>query len=914
MIRRGTGRRGGPADRGAAAGLTVTRAREHIALVHTGGALPRRLTDIAEWLGPARADEAVVVVGAPLGTDGVEGLCERLAPVLSEYKDEGVRLLRLVMSAGADEADGRPSTARLVCERWELDVLATAGPAVVVPDGSLFSPDLPDAPGGWWHFSVREVPRPVGSRLPIPDWESALGRLDPGAVPDHVVEPVPAGLVIRPTGTPSAAVHTLPYAVPPDPDRPHLLVDAPSVPAAGLATVIAALPGRVRKDIRLLSLHGHSLVETGQEVADLLGTDVHVANGVPVVVEEGDGEDGTGSTELYLVDGEGTPAWRPFAQTLTCAPATDGRRQGVRVTSWRAPAALLQGTDSGALPFGQTWKVAVTPAGLWAGPRSSEPPLAAATRTAGADSVAIELGAPRRALDDTLWPSLDRLFEELEPEVRERAVVHVHGVLGRNGMENLRRLTVRHDFSLMPQARDETGTGTETGAGAAREAGAARAVPSSGDESFPSLGRTAAPGGSPAHDETEGPSEAERTPEARPAVERTSPERVTASGRDTRTGTPVPAAAPAAGPVPTAASVATAVPVATVIPVATATERAAAGTSVRSPEQGATSAVETSGPTSPLSAFPPPPAPASMPVPGRGPAGASAPSPLGASARTSASGPGSATVAAAETPAVGAGPLPAAASPDTGRPRSAGTTAERDIQGPDHEKLRAYLGPFWKQHRAGVARITERLFAANPPPESDVSIAELAAVHVYMTAVDDAQLRTTYAEGDEQSRTLLRCLRSGMRRLPSYRGATLSTAEELVSRVTPDSVGEEWEATVPVRAVSAGRAYPAPGTDHVLIWSVTGRRTGTRPGGDGQDILFAQECRFRVLGVTRHGAATVGLLQELPQQAHTSSTQLDAALLNRLRAVLDLPAARPEQDAGAPRGRPAPEPSPNPGT
>ncbi|WP_052768614.1 hypothetical protein [Streptomyces humi] len=1006
MIRRGTGRRGGTTDRSAVTRLTVTRAREHVHLVHTGGTPPQRLAEIADWLGPARPDEAVVLVGAALGTDGVEGLCERLAPVLGEFKDEEVRLLRLVMSAGADEADGRPSTARLLCERWALDVLATAGPAVVVPDGTLFSPDLPDAPGGWWHFSVGDVPRPVGSRLPIPDWESALERLDLDAVPDHVVEPVPAGLMIRPTGTPSAAVHTLPYAVPPDPDRPHLLVDAPGVSAAGLATVIAALPGRVRKDIRLLSLDGRSLLETGQEVADLLGTDVHVANGVPVVVEggeagdgaAGDGAEGTASTELYLVDGEGTPAWRPFAETLTCAPATDGRRQGTRVTSWRAPAALLEGTEHDALPFGRTWKVAVTPAGLWAGPRSGEPPLVAATRTAGADTVAIELGTPRRALDDALWPSLDRLFGELEPEVRERAVVHVHGVLGRNGMENLRRLTVRHDFSLMPQSREEaeteegapasavtavaatTAASVVTAASAIAAVGAevsaegevsavgetgVRSVSSSGAEAFPSLGRT------PAVEEREQVPGAAPRAAGRAFTER---EAVDGTARDarelpTRTGTSEPAATSAPSPTtaaaptpsPTTASAPTPSPSIAVEPgpsssavgasaSATVVERASARpeeqtapTSLGRPAPASStapsSAPNSASSTAPASA----PNSASSTAPSSAPNSASSTAPSSASASApnaaSSSAPGSPAAVAvtggaflsapvqevpvapsavvgasarADTPAVPASTASSATKEPTG---SAGAPAARAGRGdgPDHEKLRAHLGPFWKQHRAAVAQITERLFAANPPAQSEVTIAELVAVHVYMTAVDDGQLRAALAQGDDQSRTLLSCLRSGMRRLPSYRGATSSTAAELVSRVTPEAVGEEWTGTLPVRAVSVGRTYPGPATDHVLIWSVTGRRTGTRPGDDGQDILFTRESRFRVLGVTRHGAATVGLLQELPQQAHASSPQLDAALLERLRAVLDLPAAEPGRDAGPPPAqRSGPVPFPNP--
>ncbi|WP_051848497.1 hypothetical protein [Streptomyces sp. NRRL WC-3725] len=942
MIRRGTGRRGGHSDRHAATRLTVSRARDHVHLVHSGGTPPGRLTDISEWLGPARPNEAVVLVGAALGEEGVEGLCERLAPVLQESKEQDVRLLRLVMSAGADEAEGRPSTARLICERWELDVLATAGPAVVVPDGTLFSPDLPDAPGGWWHFSVGQVPRSVGSRLPIPDWESALRRLEHSPVPGHVVEPVPAGLMIRPAGAASAAVDTLPYAVAPDPDRPHLLIDAPNVPAAGLATMLAALPGRVRKDIRLVSLDGRSMLETGQAVADLLGTGVQVANGVPVVVDGDDaGDDAAGesSTELYMVDADGTPTWRPFAQAFVCEPGAEGREGSARVTEWRAPAALLEGTDPRGLPFDQTWKVALTPAGLWAGPRGSEPPLVAATRTADPDAVAIELGAPRRAIDDSLWPGLDRLFGELGPEVRERAVVHVHGVLGSKGMENLRRLTIRHNFSLMPQAPGEA------------EPPAA--------EVFPSLGRPARRTGAAQAAEAEFD-----LPDREPGSEvpAGAGELVTETRSADPDPAPVPEPVPAQAPGgprervrPSAAASPSSVPGPSAVPAPVPAERASLGPSgtptgqpsVPSTDEAAAGDVEVSPvPASPVSASPVPAAP----VPAASGSALSVPAASGSAATVgnvaaslvggsvtreseafspAVSGsvaPGGETTAsiaggpaaprgggfeAAASGAAGDGAVPPAPGsrpdpvpPAVSRARGTDTPAERGTPDTDHAKLRAQLGPFWEQHRAAVAEITGRLFKTQPRDQSDAAIAELVAVHVYMTAVDDARLRAALADGDEQSRTLLRCLRSGTRRLPSYRGAMMSTAGELVQRLTPDAVGEEWEGTVPVRGVSVGRTYPGPAADHLLIWSVTGRRTGTRADDDNQDILFARESRFRVLGVVRHGPATVGLLQEMPQQAHTSSPHLDAALLNRLRAALDLPAA-PHPGEGHPPETPS---------
>ncbi|MFI2207195.1 hypothetical protein ACH47Z_42295 [Streptomyces sp. NPDC020192] len=153
-----------------------------------------------------------------------------------------MRQLTLVMSAGAHESGGRPSAATLICERWGLDVLAAAGTALVTADGTLFSPDLPGASGGWWHFSPGTDARRVSSHLPLPDWEMAVRRLGRQTVAGHVVEPVPADLAVRPAGPAPVTAHTRPHTIPPERDRPQLILSSAQVPAAVLAVVMAALP------------------------------------------------------------------------------------------------------------------------------------------------------------------------------------------------------------------------------------------------------------------------------------------------------------------------------------------------------------------------------------------------------------------------------------------------------------------------------------------------------------------------------------------------------------------------------------------------------------------------------------------------------------------------------------------------
>ncbi|MEV5176972.1 hypothetical protein AB0L10_39225 [Streptomyces flaveolus] len=427
---------------------TVTPVGEHLYLVHSGSRPPVWLTRLAGRLGPTRPNEAVVVVGVPSVEDGAEGLGRLLAPALEACRDAQVRLLTLVMSEGAHEAGDSPSPARLIIERWGMDVLATAGSALVTTAGCLFAPGHPGGPGGWWHFSPGSATRHVSSHLPIPDWEIVVRRVGRQVLAGHIVEPVPAGLAVRPAGPVSPATHARLHAVPPEYGRPQLIVTSPRTPAAVLAVVLGALPEQVRGSLRLVSLAGVPMSRTAQGVSDLLGREVDVAVGVPVMngraVPEGVSA-GDAAADQYLLDEEGRPAWRPFARTLVHGPSMGEDNRPARVTQWRVPA-VLSGTEPDALSPGRDWKACVTPSGLWIGPRDAEPPFLVTARPARADAVAIDLGPwdSHGPLDDSLWPELGTLFAQLEPEVCVRAVVHVHGVLDARDDERLRGLTVRH--------------------------------------------------------------------------------------------------------------------------------------------------------------------------------------------------------------------------------------------------------------------------------------------------------------------------------------------------------------------------------------------------------------------------------------------------------------------------------------
>ncbi|MYS20671.1 hypothetical protein GA0115240_12214 [Streptomyces sp. DvalAA-14] len=429
-------------------------------VLHGAGPLPDQLAHAARVLTGASgvADQATVLVGA--GFDDPDALCDELAPAFDACATSGVTLLRLVMSGGAAELPDRAAPARRITERWSFDVLAPAGAAVVVPGGTLFAPDLPDAPGAWWQFSRGLLPRRLGARHPEPAWQQALDRVAVDTAEGCVVHHVPAGLLVLPAGVPPEGVDAVRYALPVDPAGPVLLVGAfgtAPVPADALADVVAALPAQVRGTVRLLPGDGRDLLPTGQQVADLLGIEVQVANGLPVLLDDGSPPDGSPweqpirgtSARTMLLDADGNPSWRPYVEAVSCAPAA----KAPRLTGWRAPiGGLRPAREPGALLLDRHWQVAVTRAGLWIGPQNASVPAVAAARPVEPDVMAIDLGLPGRPLNDsTLWPPLQRLFAALQDDVRERTMIQVHGEATPEALRELRRLAVQRGLALSPR-------------------------------------------------------------------------------------------------------------------------------------------------------------------------------------------------------------------------------------------------------------------------------------------------------------------------------------------------------------------------------------------------------------------------------------------------------------------------------
>ncbi|MGW3284592.1 hypothetical protein ACWDR3_08110 [Streptomyces sp. NPDC001002] len=979
--------------------------------VHAGGGVPDQLAGAARTLDSvtgtgAFPGTATVLVGA--GFNDVDALCDVLEPALEECRSAGTTLLRMVMSGGAIDVPERPSPARRIADNWGLDVLAPAGVAMVVPGGTLFAPDLPDAVGGWWQFSPARQPRGLGPRHPVPGWQNALDRVPADSAPGCVIEHIPAGLLIQPAGAPPEGVDAIRYALPVDPEGPVLLVNtggSAPVPPDALADVLAALPGSVRGTVRLASCDGSDLLALGQEVADLLGTEVQVANGLTVLLDEphatapaprpagrsrgadespwgGPGHGGTART--VLLDSDGNPSWQPYVRTVTCSPAETGAAP--RISNWRAPiGGLRPAPETGTLLLDGGWQVTVTRAGLWIGAQRASLPASSAARPARADLMAIDIGVPGGRLDTSLLAPLEHLLASLQDDVRTHTLIQLLGEPDPETLRALRRLAIRHDLALtsretsvsmavLPGGRGlptvAPGTAT-TGASAASSAGTGGSVaqaPATARVSEPvaPVPSTITAGAEP--DPLQG--QAVEPPEPTvpvheppvPAVPLgaigADPVAIRPDTRPTLSGGPATASS---GMPETREATASASASASTTASATGAGASAlrVGGAEREPVARPASPPET--PVAERAPWPPPP-PALDPDAERAEGGSEVGSEVGSDVdeeelalpAVPLAGLVSSLSLGAEAPASGSGESRSGGAEETGgevggdsalrtvtwlpvRPSYRSSEAERDA-------VRVYLGERWDHHAGAVTRALTRMPALRDSERPEEVAADLASLHAYLAESADTRLALleSLEAGGTELVPFLGCVASGLRTLPSYRGAAVRSAGGVLGEAAELLLpGEELGEAVPVGAVAFDKAYPSVSADHYLIWSMTGRKAaavltepeagpgaasdnsgtaeaGSAPGSGvlAGEVLFAPGTRLRVLQVVQRTGATVVLLRELPESAPPSAPGLlddaDNSVLKRLLGLIDLSTAVgsgarwPQQCTGV-LGMPAPD-------
>ncbi|MEU3862609.1 hypothetical protein AB0F03_35720 [Streptomyces sp. NPDC028722] len=782
-----------------------------------------RLAATVEALGDGDPGQATVVVAASL--PDTPDLWKQLAPVLDGYRRSGITGVRLLWAGAGADLPGRPAPGRRISDTWGIEVIAPAGPVVVAPDGSLFTPAGPD---GWWQFSPGLGPRPLGLRHPVPSWEDAAARLTPDAVGGHVVEPVPAGVLIRTAGRVPDAERAVAASLPVDAHRLAVVVGTPGtppVPARALAELLALLPSRARATARLVPGDGHDLLGTGQETADLLGAEVEVVSGVPALLERADG---TGTDRaVVLIGADGEPSWRPYVEAVACLPAHGGPAPAPRVLVRRPPVAGPAAAEDGTLMLHAPWRVAVTRAGLWVGSHGGVPPEASG-RALERETMMVHVGVPGQRLDDGLWPVLDTLMERLEPSAQARTTLHVLGSCSAQGRRLLRSVTERRGIPLEYRRDTSAGPAAENQA----EEAAGPEEPVTADPAAPHADAAAAE--APWH--ASPMSVRVRRVAAPPAPVLDTPVASVSAARRA----PVPPGFAEA----LAASRPVGAPGDRSVPVRWQASRAA-------------------------------PAQASPAAPAQAPAGTPAPAPARSTAPAAVPSVPPVTPPSSPRPgrAAAQAPPPAPTAPVRRAARPVRVTPLHRSSPSDRQALRALAGEQWWQQQAAVTRTLMVVPGLRPHSHDEEAHADLVAVRCFLTLGDGplswAWLERRLAAGADDVLPCLSCLSSGLRRLPSYRGVVVRDAGVLPAEAETLSPGRELREAGPVGTLALDGA-PASAADRYLIWSVTGRRVrgllAPAPAtGKGEEVVFAPGTRFRVLGTRgRPGAMTV-LLRELAE-------------------------------------------------
>ncbi|MCO6008473.1 hypothetical protein NE236_26200 [Actinoallomurus purpureus] len=400
----------------------------------------------------AGADEYfTLVIGAD---DASAELWARLGTVLDSLRAKGVTTVRIVLSGAGGQRVGRPALAQRIADAWGIEVIAPDAGVLILPGGSLFALGA-DVPGhGWRSFTPGAEPTLLGPRSPVPAWQSALARLSDRTAGGYIVEQVPAGILIRSAREPRDWAVDLCYSVPVDGEHLTVLVGAPrlsgdaELSAEELASLLSALPAATRAAVRLAPCGPVDLLPVAQDTAEILGAEVEVWTGLPLVV----GSETEPVVRPVLIGADAEPTWAPFVETVACRPygadGTDGPA-APRLVRWRSPLSGGVQTDKGVIRISDRWQVAVTMSGLIVGPHGEPPTLAG--RPVAPEQLAIEVNLRGAPADDALFAGLSRVLSDLDADVRE--FVALHRVAQPEGSDDdgfrLLRLAIEHNVSLV---------------------------------------------------------------------------------------------------------------------------------------------------------------------------------------------------------------------------------------------------------------------------------------------------------------------------------------------------------------------------------------------------------------------------------------------------------------------------------
>ncbi|GAA4881256.1 hypothetical protein [Kitasatospora terrestris] len=775
---------------------------------------------------------SLVVVAAD--DDAAPVLRDRMGELGGLARARGATVLVLAASGLAALAPNGRRPAEVVAARAGVPVIAPDGLVEITPDGDLdvLAPDGASGPASWWYCAPDATPRRARRAARVPTavpalrsavpptvrvrtlpagyWLTHVAAPAPGPLPGLAMAAGPLGSTVLVVGTPAAPV-LLPEdfvaavtALPALPDR--LVVSAPWAAPDELTALTAALTTRLDRP-------------------------VHASIGVPMAGK-------TGPTSRIL-DAQGHPRWEPFLRQLSAVPG-----DAVSPVAWHNGGADWRTERPAVFSAFPHWALEAVPAGLWLRP---EPPhvLTPRFRRPEAARPLLIVGERDRPVAPDVFEELGCLLDRLPAVGVHGFGLLVHGLLEPAAAPVARFLARTHDLDWLgpeqpvgaaphpapvrygavapppppvphhqrpvppPATAPTVRTSTSAAAGPAAVApiGPPTRTTASGGPDLPALGTASAPqageptatasAGSPsrpAAEPADTPAESPQT--GAPAAERARP--ADAPAGSSRTGTP-PASTPPRADAPP----------------------------VPSPD---------TDPAPPPDTDPvPPPDEQPEPTARRRSAPVSAP-PLGGTPGSSAPGRSAPRPVRAEGPSA---PAPTGVS-----------TAE------DRAAVRALLGEHYRRCSGTVEQLSTRLPGLRFTAGDDIT-PDLAAVLLHHTEAgvpaDRDGLVAAARSGDPRLAPFLRCLGSGLRRLPSHHGAVLLTAPPGSDRddlLAQYRVGQQLTEPAPVTGLTATAAELPGSPVEFVIWSVTGRRTSAfAVGPEETRVTFPPATAFTVLDV-----------------------------------------------------------------
>ncbi|MEV4757845.1 hypothetical protein AB0J86_22395 [Micromonospora sp. NPDC049559] len=363
---------------------------DRVTLLVRGHSLPSGLTPARL---PRERERHTVVVAAEPALD-----VPTLVTLLRRHLPVRCGSIRLVLSDS-----GQPGIAQPLADELGMEVIAPAGPVMLLPTGALFVVD-----GQWWRFRPGEPAERQGARHPAPRWERLLPRGLRALPPELRATAVPAGLWLHDADPPVPALTTAVLAAPVDPARLTVVVGRPGrgSPPELLYPVLEALPRALRRGMVLVPCDGNA------GTAHTLGEWLAARTGGTVDVLAGLDADAP-ADPAAPVRNDGRQGWRSFAQRVVYRAGA-----APQVVRWRDPLPGAAGT-AGVQRVDVDWAVEVVRSGLWLRSAGDDPEQDRIRRLPVDDrQPVLVLGAAAVARPPRDLPTLNAVLDGLPAETR----------------------------------------------------------------------------------------------------------------------------------------------------------------------------------------------------------------------------------------------------------------------------------------------------------------------------------------------------------------------------------------------------------------------------------------------------------------------------------------------------------------